>query len=279
MKHYLLIYIAAILITGCENPDNHPPQDKLLASAGNRMLYLSDLSSLIPEGSNKADSTSIANHYIENWIRESILLNEAERNLEKQLDIDKLVSDYRESLLIYNYEKKLVEEQLDTIISQEQKEDFYLQNKDTYKLVNPIVQGIYVVAPNDAPGLSQFKRNWIKENIEEMKKYAENNNLDHRLDESNWITFTQFKEFLPEDLFTDSELKSKKIKDKLSEGNQYFVKILDYLDENEIAPLSYINDKVEKVILYNRKVNLLEYIKEQIYQSELKLNKIKIYTN
>ena len=139
-----IIYIAAILISGCNNNATRSSEDTLIAHAGNKSLYLSEVSGLIPEGSTSEDSTTIANQYVENWIRKSILLYEAERHIEGQLDIQQLVSDYRESLLIYNYEKKLVEEQLDTVISLEEKEDFYLQNKDTYKLVNPIVRAMHL---------------------------------------------------------------------------------------------------------------------------------------
>lgn len=48
--------------------------------------------------------------------------------------------------------------------------------------------------------------------------------------------------------------------------NQYFVKILGNYNENEIPPLEYIDDKIEQVILNNRKTALLKSVREQLYQ-------------
>jgi hypothetical protein len=85
-----------------------------------------------------------------------------------------------------------------------------------------------------------------------------------------------FKNQLPEDLFSDDQYRSENPRDKVNDGNQYFVKVEEFLDIGEIAPLEYIEDKVEKVILYNRKIKLLRNIKEQLYQKELQLNRKKI---
>ncbi|NNF34291.1 MAG: hypothetical protein HKN68_09295 [Saprospiraceae bacterium] len=272
---WITIYIIFLILVSC-NGDSNNSQDPMIASAGNRNLFLSDIKELIPEGSSIEDSTLIANQFIDGWIRKSILLKEAASSLGPQIDIDKLVRDYRESLLIYNYEKKLVEEQLDTIVTKEQKEAFYNQNRETYKVVNPILKGSYIIIPSNFRGLTGFKRNWIRQNKDEIYDFATNNNLTASLNDSIWVTFESFKNQLPEDIFTDDQFRSENPIDKVNDGNQYFVKVEEFLDIGEIAPLDYIEDKVEKVILYNRKIKLLKNIKEQLYQKELQLNRIKI---
>lgn len=269
------IYIILLTLVACNGKPNKTT-DPLIASAGNRNLYLSDIKELIPEGSTAEDSSLIANQFIDGWIRKSILLKEAASSLGPQIDIDQLVKDYRESLLIYNYEKKLVEEQLDTIVTIEQKEAFYNQNRETYKIVNPILKGSYIIVPSNFQGLTGFKRNWIRQNKDEIYDFATNNNLTASLNDSIWITFATFKNQLPEDIFTDDQYRSENPIDKVSDGKQYFVKVEEFLDIGEIAPLDYIEDKVEKVILYNRKIKLLKNIKEQLYQKELQLNRVKI---
>jgi hypothetical protein len=270
------IYIALICLTGCNKVDKHSPDDAVIASAGSKNLYLSEIKNLIPDGSEPDDSISIANQFIDNWLRKSILLEEAEKYLGDQLDIDQLVKDYRESLLIYNYERKLVEEELDTIITNAQKEEFYNLTKETYHLTDPIVKVNFIMVPDKNEGLRAFKKDWIRQDLEAMKAYSEKYDLTYTLDESNWITFAQLNKWLPEGLFSEDQLKSGKSLDKVKDGYQYFVKVTEFLDENEVAPLSYIEDKVEKVMLYNRKVALLKNIKEQLYQKEIKLNRVKI---
>lgn len=270
------IYIALVCFTGCNKVDKHSPDDAIIASAGSKNLYLSEIKNLIPDGSEPDDSISIANQFIDNWLRKSILLEEAEKYLGDQLDIDQLVKDYRESLLIYNYERKLVEEELDTTITDAQKEEFYNLTKETYHLTDPIVKVNFIMVPDKNEGIRTFKKDWIRQDLEAMKAYSEKYDLTYTLDESNWITFAQLNNWLPEGLFSEDQLKSGKSLDKVKDGYQYFVKVTEFLDENEVAPLSYIEDKVEKVMLYNRKVALLKNIKEQLYQKEIKLNRVKI---
>lgn len=272
---WISIYIIFLTLVACNGETNHS-HDPVIASAGNRSLYLSDIKKLIPAGSSIEDSTLISNQFIDGWIRKSILLKEAASSLGPQLNIDQLVKDYRESLLIYNYEKKLVEEQLDTIVTRPQKEAFYHQNNETYKIVNPILKGIYIIVPSNYQGLNGFKRNWIRQDKNEILDFIINNNLTASLNDSIWVTFEAFKNQLPQGLFSDDQYRSKKPVDKVSDGKQYFVKVDEFLDIGEIAPLDYIEDKVEKVILYNRKIKLLKNIKEQLYQKELQLNRIKI---
>jgi hypothetical protein len=82
---------------------------------------------------------------------------------------------------------------------------------------------------------------------------------------------------MPKDLFSTRQLKSKQTLDREKDGIQFFVKIFDHWDKNEVAPLEYIEDKIEKLILYNRKVKLLKTIKERLYERDLKSKKVKIY--
>lgn len=270
------LYIALICLSGCNKSSKHSPDDAIVASAGSKNLYLSEIKNLIPDGAETEDSISIAHQFIDNWLRKSILLEEAEKNLGDQLDIDQLVKDYRESLLIYNYERKLVEEELDTTISDAQKEEFYDLNKETYRLTDPIVKVYFIMVPDKNEGIRAFKKDWIRQELPAIRAYSEKYDLTYTLDESNWITFAQLNNWLPEGLFSKDQLESGKSLDKAKDGYHYFVKVTEFLDENEVAPLSYIEDKVEKVMLYNRKVALLKNIKEQLYQKEIKLNRVKI---
>ncbi len=63
------------------------------------------------------DSSLIINAYVERWIRETLLLLEAERNIPSDLNIDKLVRDYRASLVRHSYEQFLVEQLLDSTVT------------------------------------------------------------------------------------------------------------------------------------------------------------------
>ncbi len=252
-------------------------EDVLLAQVGKRSLYLSELKDLFPDNSTKADSNNILITFVDKWVRETILLNEAEKYIANAIDIDRLVEDYRESLLIHNYEEQLVKERLDTTITITEKEEFYNQNKEAYRLVSSIIRVRYAKMPANQKDIKIFKSLWIKQDVDAMMEFCQKYQLDHSFNDSNWITFANLEIKLPQDLFSLNQVKSKKSLDKEYDGVQYFVKVLEYKDENKIAPLPYIEDKIAKVILYNRKINLLTTIKEKLYERELEFKRIKTY--
>lgn len=276
---WLKLNIILLLIIGCTPKKQVDGNDKLIASYNNEKLYLSNLEGFFPDGSTASDSSNILNTFIENWVREKILLAEAEKYIADDIDVDQLVQDYKESLLTHNYESQLVEERLDTIITQEEKKTFYDLNRRNFLLAEKIGNIVYAIIPEDNPEMSSFKKDWIKQNRESASQYCEKYGVDHSFNDPNWITFARLKSKLPEELFSDSQLRSRKSLDKVKDGDQYFVKVYDYKDENEEAPLAYIEDKIEKVLLYNRKVSLLREIKEKLYERELEFKRIKIYTN
>ena len=120
------------------------PNDRLLAKVHNKSLYLSDMEGMIPEGLSSEDSSLIINAFVERWARDAVMMYQAERNVPKDLNIDKLVRDYRASLLTNNYEKILVEQLLDSLVTQQELADFYELNKSQYQLEFDIVRGHFV---------------------------------------------------------------------------------------------------------------------------------------
>ena len=59
---------------------------------------------------------------------------------------------------------------------------------------------------------------------------------------------------------------------------QYFLRVLATVSKKEIAPLSFIKDQASKFILHNRKLQLLDNKKQEMYDAEMRRNNVKIYT-
>jgi hypothetical protein len=269
--------ILLTLILSCQSDIERDENDTIVASVGTKHLYKSNLAELYPSNASQSDSQNIKNNFLDNWIRENILLQEAEKYIANEINIDKLVKDYRSSLLIYNYEERLVKERLDTFITTDQKLEVYEANKASYLLVSPIVKGLLVQVPADNPEIEEFKKAWIKQDINVIQAYTKKYQLSNMIFPETWVTFADFSNGVSEDIFSFSKIKSKKALDREKDGIQYFVKVSDYRDKNKEAPLEYIEDKIEKVILYNRKVTLLKTIKEKLYERDLENKKVKIY--
>ncbi len=270
----LLIFTA---ISSCKEKSTSASLDPILAQASGHNLRVSDMKGMFPEGSTMQDSQQIINTYVDQWTRESVLLGEAEDYVSNRIDIKKLVEKYRESLIVHNYEKQLVKERLDTVVTLTQMETVYDAMKDRFQLSSPIVKAIYAIMPDNASDIASFKKSWIKEDGQAMLNYCEQYGNSYHFYDSIWIAESEILQKIPEDLFSTTQLKSKKALDKVKDGSHYFVKVYERMDENEEAPLGYIEDKIEKIILHNRKISMLDDIKQKLYEREQKEGNIKVY--
>ena len=99
------------------------------------MLYQSDLQGIVYEGISASDSIARTKAFIDNWIRQQLLLHQAENSMAKsELDFSKQLEDYRNSLIIYKLEKQYINKNLDTVISDDEILKYIENNKSTHEL-------------------------------------------------------------------------------------------------------------------------------------------------
>lgn len=282
----LWVFLAGLLIvlvwTQCQPAEEEKENDRLLVKVYNKSLYLSDMDGMFPEGTTKDDSTAIINAYVERWIRESLLLHEAERNIPSDLNIDKLVRDYRASLIRHNYERILVEELLDSTVTQTELTAFYENNKEQYQLETPIVRCYFVKAPLPVPEATELRRLWNStdpDDYETLVNYCNKYAASHLLEDSTWYSVEDLALNMPKGAITVNNIGSIKDFSQRDDQFQYYFKVFELKNIKEIAPLSYIEDQARKVILHRRKLKLLEDQKEEIYELEMRRNNIKLYTD
>ena len=145
--------IVACLIAGCQR---HGEDSPLLASVYGHELHSSDITGLVGEGVSAEDSVSIVSSYVEQWIRQTVLLTKAEKNITD--DFGRQMREYKNSLLIYAYEQKIVNQLLDTNISDEQIAEYYGQHPEDFQLKNAIVKAVYVTVPSKSPVRPKLKK-------------------------------------------------------------------------------------------------------------------------
>lgn len=271
-----------VLLTSCQPAGGPDEDDTLLAKVHNKSLYLSELDGMFPEGTSSEDSSLIINAFVERWIRDALMLHEAERNIPSDLNIDKLVRAYRASLIKHNYEKAVVEELLDSSIAQAELIEFYEKHKEQYQLETPIVRCHFIRVPLPVPDAGELRRLWNsnrssdKENlVSYCNKYAE----AHILEDSTWYRVDDLAMELPKGALTAENVSSLRDFSQRDDNYQYYFKVFALKNKKEVAPLSFIEDQARKVILRNRKDKLLHDKIEDMYDLESRRNNIKTYTN
>jgi hypothetical protein len=270
--------IGLLLWSGCDQMSKRKVKegDILLASVENRKMYYSDIEGMLSATSDQ-DSLAQLNAFIEAWLSRNVVLNEAEKTISQDLDIDKLVDDYKSSLLLHNYRQFLIQKDLDTTITKAQEEEYYNINKDQYLLAESICKARIVKIPDNAKRIERFYRNWKKNDTAYIEKYTQVNAIFDTKKNDDWETAHHYLSFLPKNKFKLRDFSKKGDIQKHDETFEYFIKVVDFKKQNEIPPLSYVKEQMRKVIINQRKKNLLKKIESNLYQNYLQANKIKVY--
>lgn len=278
---FLFLFVAGmvLLTIRCDNA-NKPLKagDKMLAKVYNKNLYFSELEGIVPEGSSPQDSALMVSAYVQRWVREQLLMYEAERNIPKDLNIDELVRDYRASLVRFNFEEKLIAEKLDSTVSEPEQKAFYENNKDQFQLESTILKCLLLKVPSNAPQ-QELNKLWYSRNPADETKlnaYAKQWAALALLNRQKWYKLEEVAALLPKGTLSSENVGSRR-EGTLSDGDfRYYYRVLDAVQGKTTAPFDYVREQASKVILHKRKLELLEKWKEDLYQKELRRQNIQI---
>lgn len=276
---FLLLGMLLWLLTGCDKFGKHQKGDRHLGTIYNKELYLSDMEGMLPPGISGEDSTVIINTFVRYWMREMALLHEAEQNIPKDLNIEKLVTDYRASLIKNNYENMVVNRLLDSMVTKEQLLDFYEKNREQYQLETPILRCRFIKAPRNAPESSKAQDWWYSDKPTEfadLSNWCAKNAAVHHLQDSVWYNVDDIAAYMPQGTLTVDNVDNRRDFIQRDDDFIYYFKLLELVRKKEIAPLSYIESQARKVILHKRKTQLLEELKDKLYEEAIRKNNVKL---
>ncbi|MDX2071865.1 MAG: hypothetical protein SFV55_25755 [Haliscomenobacter sp.] len=254
--------------------------DRLLARVFNRELHLSDLENMFPEKASRADSFLIIQAFVSRWVREELLMYEAEKNLPPDLNIDQLVRDYRRSLIRNNYEQVLVEQLLDSTVTKTELQGFYEQNKEQYELETPIIRCYFIKIAAPIPKADSLLELWAKprgNNLSRLEAYCQKYATAHTLVDSIWHKVDVIGSVMPKGTITADNIASKR-EFRQSDGKfVYYFRLLELKNRKEIAPLGYIEQQARTFVLHKRKLDLLQRKREDLYEIALKKGNVEIF--
>lgn len=278
---YLIVLgaLAFPALTGCGAGDAEA-EDPLLARVHQKELRLSELEGMFPAEANRKDSMLIIQSFVQRWSKDAVLQHEAERNVPADLNIDRLVRDYRASLVSNHYQEVLVSLRLDSTITRDQLEAYYEKNKGQYLLERPIVRCLFVKVPYPVVEEDRLRELWNNGKISdtlELRDYAERFAEVSLLDPTAWYSLDDISEQLPAGVLTAANAQDKK-EFSLQEGShRYYFRLLEVRPRLEVAPLSYVEDQARKVILHNRKMEVLAEARRDLYERAVREDDVETF--
>ncbi|MEI6122776.1 MAG: hypothetical protein WCQ95_04040 [Bacteroidota bacterium] len=270
MKKLLLI----ILIFICACSSNKKNNERAVARVLDKFLYLNDLQGVIPKNVFGKDSVALINDYIDNWIRQQLLISQAERNLSaEQRDFTKQLEDYKNSLTIYRYESELIKQSLDTNVAENEIEDYYEKNKSNFELKENIVKVIYVKVPNNSP-ISTARLYIRSDNVQDRKKlqdFCHKYAVNYYLEDGNWLLFNDILKEIPINTYNQEDyLKNNRLIEIKDSNFIYLLNIKGFMIKEGLSPLSFEKGNIRDIIINKRKLKLIETMQNDVYNKALK---------
>lgn len=254
-----------------------------VAKVGNSILYQKDLAGIVTREINPTDSANLVNRYINSWIKKQLLISEAAEKINfDQASIERKVLDYRYALMVHEYKKYYVDNNLDTAVTNQEIQDYYLNNKDNFELKQNIIRGYFITVTKDAPKIDQLKKlinSDDPDDFKELKSYCFRFAETYFLEDSVWINFDEAIRNTPFVGVTNKVdfLKSNKFVEDSNEENLYFLRIKEYKISDQISPLEFVKNDIKQIILNKRKVALANQLEEEVFENAKSSNKYEIY--
>ncbi len=265
------IALIPFMLVGC-SVGSDANQEEPIARVYESYLYPSDIAELIVPGTAPEDSAATVQSFIRSWINQKLVLHTAELNLpETRKDVEKKLEDYRTSLVIYEYEKELVRQKLDTNVSQPEILRYYDANKHNFVLKDFIVRVLYIKLEKNSPSLDDV-REWFgsseAEDQDLLAQYAQTYAVKYHGEESNWLYLDEVAKEVPVDLGNKEQyLKANERYEFEDESYLYLLNVLDYKMQDSIAPVSLEQHNIRNIILNQRKLDLLNEMKNDIFEN------------
>jgi hypothetical protein len=270
-----------LLMAGCDYFQKSS-KEVVVAECYGKYLYESDLIGIVPEGTTIMDSIQRVSTFIDSWVRRQVLIHQAENNLNmEELDLKKQMDEYRNSLVIYAYESQLINQKLDTIVTEDEIAEYYEQNKEDFQLRNTMVRVAYVILDEDCKQKADFKKllndpdTLMLQNIDIQANYYA---VKSFVDVDQWIRLDELTNIVPIQIFNaESFLKKNKFVSFDVNNYTYMVRFVDYLLEESTSPMEMVRDNIKSVILAHRKQALLEKMKTSLYNKAKREHAFEVY--
>ena len=252
-----------------------------LATVGDQKLYIEDVQVLFTGDITPEDSLKLLNSYVDQWVKQQLKIQEAGiTSPEEEARIDRMVDDYRNSLLIYEHEKKYIERHLDTVVTQIEISQYYDEHFEEFKLSVPLLKGVIVRVPVGFRQEGQMRIMAISgtpERLQDMIDIAMKNNFAYR-EFNEWVELGEVTAVLPP--LTEQEharLLSASPMFEVTQGDtRYFVVVTGVLRAGSPIPLARASETIRTLIITRRKQELLRRMEDELYRQAIVQKEITI---
>lgn len=289
MRQLLKISVFVMLLgaVSCRELPDYLMGDDVIARVGGELLTVQDISAVVPSNLKGDDSLSFVKQYTDKWLVRQLKVNEADELFSgTEKDIEKLVEDYHQTLLTSKVDQYYIDQQMSDDVSQEDITEYYNTHKSQFLLDRTLVKGRILrfdaTYRQSAKLKTQMQKAATSQNDDKAFSdlCAKNNFLliDNR---SEWVNFADFLSNLPIPQSQNNEplLDKMGVQELKIGSDRYYFDFTSVCRKGNVAPLEIVSDNIRRILITQRRSQIIKSHEEQILKSALEDGDAKVYKN
>ena len=282
IKYRVGVVLCMALIFACNKQNNTTSNEgKVIAKVNNELLYSSDIENILRNLPQK-DSSAYTKAYITKWADNEVFYQQALNYLtDDELNIDKELEAYKKELITFKFQSKLINDKLDTLVTNDQIEAYYYANSQSFLLKNNIVKVLYVKTPINIPNIDKLKKLCYSNNPKDAEplknmciQYANN----FFMNDNTWLMFDDLKKEMNQlKEVPEYDIKNGKTFEFTDASSFYFLKIIEVKSKNTLSPLNFEKKNIKNMLINQRKEKLITAIKKDFFDKAKTNKELEIY--
>lgn len=275
----LSVLVASV---ACTPRRGYRADDEAVARVGSAYLYRSELAAMMPNGVVAADSVSCSNAIISKWIVSQLKQLEAEKLFaESNREIDRLVEEYRRSLLVNRLDRHYIESEPCGEISEKRIADYYNTHKADFLVKQPMVKGEIVAMKESYRRRTQMAERFKSSTGESRKDFVEMCRKDKLpyLQFEEWTPFSDYCSNLPllRNANHDDMLASRSTQQIHHDRMYYYYRITEVLKVGDAMPLEMAKESIRQILTNAHNAEVVARHEEEIKAKALSMGEAEIY--
>lgn len=278
----IAVVAVALVLGACNSWSGYRADDEMIARVGTTYLYRSELSQSMPSGIAAQDSVNYSQAFINKWIVGQLKQQEAEKLLsQSQSDIERLVEEYRRSLLVHRLDQHYLESEPCDDVTDKDVAAYYNSHKADFRISQPMVKGEIFAVDEKFRRREQMVK-WFdsskSENREDFVELCRKNNFLH-LQFEEWVTYSDFLSNLPILRTSQNErlLADRKTQRIHHDKQYYYFRITKALRVGDTMPLEMAADNIKQILINCHRVEVLRRQEERIMNNAISSGHAKVY--
>ena len=232
---------------------------------------------------NVSDSASYVSDYINKWLRNNVIVNKAKLYIdENEESLVESVEQYKNNLLVYKYQKELIDNQFDTTVSKSDIQSYYDEYITDFVLHKDIVKARLIVLDKDALKKEEVEILISTDDnvsLNELMDICEMYAVNYFLNDSAWVYSSEFSQKLPITIKESNKILIRNNKTHVFTDDNfiYLLYVMNHQIKGSKSPLTFVFNNIRLLLQNKNKIKFTNDIEDKLYQEAISSGDIKIY--